>query len=75
MHDESWLWHKRLGHVNMNFITQLNNNELVRGLPKISFEKNKVCETCLIGKQIIFFLKTKISSLHQDLLSFFTWIC
>ena len=32
MHDESWLWHRRLGHVNMNLITQLNKNELVRGL-------------------------------------------
>ena len=52
MYDESWLWHKRLGHVNINLIIQLNNNELVRGLPKISFEKNKVCETCQMGKQI-----------------------
>ena len=44
MRDESWLWHKRLRHVNMNLITQLNKNEFVRGLPKISFEKDKVCE-------------------------------
>ena len=48
-HDESWLWHRRLGHVNMNLITQLNKNELVRGLPKISFEKDKVCEACQMG--------------------------
>ena len=44
MDDESWLWHRRLGHVNMNLITQLKKNELVRGLPKISFDK--ICETC-----------------------------
>ena len=50
--DESWLWHRRLGHVNMNLITQLNKNELVRGLLKISFEKDKVCEACQMGKQI-----------------------
>ena len=37
MHDENWLWH-----VNMNLINKLNKNELVRGLPKISFEKDKV---------------------------------
>ena len=48
----SWLWHRRLGHVNMNLITQLNKNELVRGLPKIFFEKDKVCEACQMGKQI-----------------------
>ena len=52
MHDESWLWHRRLGHVNMNLITQLDKNELVRGLPKISFEKDKFCEACQMGKQI-----------------------
>ena len=52
MHDESWFWHRILGHVNMNFITQLNKNELVRGLPKIFFEKDKVCEACQMGEQI-----------------------
>ena len=52
MYDESWLWHRRLRHVNMNLITQLNKNELVRDLPKISFEKDKVCEACQMGKQI-----------------------
>ena len=36
----------------MNIITQLNNNELVRGLPKISFEKDEICEACQMGKQI-----------------------
>ena len=36
--------------MNMNLITQLNKNELVRGLPKISFEKDKVCEACQMGK-------------------------
>ena len=75
MHDESWLWHRRLGHVNMNLITQLNKNELVRGLPKISFEKDKVCEACQMGKQIktSFKIKNFISTsrplelLHRDL--------
>ena len=34
MHDQSWLWHKRLGHANIDLISQLNKDELVRGLPK-----------------------------------------
>ena len=75
MHDESWLWHRRLGHVNMNLITQLNKNELVRGLPKISFEKDKVCEACQMGKQIKTSFKNKnfistsrpLELLHIDL--------
>ena len=75
MHDKSWLWHERLGHVNMNLITQLNNNKLVRDLPKISFEKDKVCETCQMEKQIKTSFKNKIfistsrplELLHMDL--------
>ena len=75
MHDESWLRHRRLGHVNMNLITQLNKNELVIGLPKISFEKDKVCEACKMGKQIKTSFKNKnfiftsrpLELLHMDL--------
>ena len=75
MHDESWLWHRRLGHMNMNLITQLNKNELIRGLPKMSFEKNKVCEACQMGKQIKTSFKNKnlistsrpLELLHMDL--------
>ena len=51
MHDQSWLWHRRLGHANMDLISQLNKDELVRGLPKINFQKT-ICEACQIGKQI-----------------------
>ena len=67
IHDESWLWHLILRYVNINLITQLNKNELVRGFPKFSFEKYKVCEACQMGKQIKQILKTKISFLQQDL--------
>ena len=75
MHDESWLWHRILGHVNMNLITQLNKNELVRSLPKITSEKDKVCEACQMGKQIKTSFKNKkfistsrpLELLHMDL--------
>ena len=46
--------------MNMNLITPLNKNELVRGLPKISFEKDKVCEACQMGKQIKTSFENKI---------------
>ena len=59
MHNKSWLWHGKLGHVNMNLITQLNKNKLVRGLPKISFEEDKICEACQMGKQIKTSFKNK----------------
>ena len=52
MYDQSWLGHRRLGHANMDLISQLNKDELVRGFPKINFQKDKVCEACQVGKQI-----------------------
>ena len=41
MHDQSWLWHRRLGYTNMDLISQLNKNEFVRGHLKINFQKDK----------------------------------
>nr|CAN62871.1 hypothetical protein VITISV_015208 [Vitis vinifera] len=75
MHDQSWLWHRRLGHANMDLISQLNKDELVRGLPKINFQKDKVCEACQVGKQIKNSFKNKnfistsrpLELLHMDL--------
>ena len=72
MHDQSWLWHRRLGHANMDLISQLNKDELVRGLPKINLQKDKVCEACQIGKQIknsLNFISTTrpLKLLHMDL--------
>ena len=53
---------------------QLNKNELVRGLPKINFQKDKVCEACQMGKQIKTLSKTKISFQHLGLLTCCIWI-
>jgi hypothetical protein len=35
-YDESWLWHRRLGHLNFDHIIKLKNNGAVKDLPKIS---------------------------------------
>ena len=75
MHDQSWLWHRRLGHANMDFILQPNKNELVRGFLKINFQKDQVCEACQVGKQIKNSFKNKnfisttrsLELLHMDL--------
>ena len=75
MHDQSWLWHRRLGHANMNLISQLNKDEHVKGLSKINFQKYKVCEVCQVGKQIKNSFKNKnlistsrpLELLHMDL--------
>lgn len=37
----SWLWHKRLGHANMDLQNKLSNQEIIVGLTNIEFEKIK----------------------------------
>ncbi|KAK1695465.1 hypothetical protein QYE76_012162 [Lolium multiflorum] len=51
-HDEGWLWHRRLGHVNMRNLKQLLKGEHIVGLTVISFEKDRVCSACVAGKQL-----------------------
>jgi len=48
--DDSWLWHRRAAHINMHHLNHLARKELVIGLPKLKFEKNKLCEACQKGK-------------------------
>ncbi|KAK2978671.1 hypothetical protein RJ640_023385 [Escallonia rubra] len=40
--ETSWLWHRRLGHMHMEHLKDISSKELVRGLPKIKFEKDKM---------------------------------
>ena len=49
--DEKWLWHKKLGHAHMRLIYEISQKELVKGLPKISFDDHSTCEFCQRGKQ------------------------
>ncbi|KAK1650786.1 hypothetical protein QYE76_068591 [Lolium multiflorum] len=51
-HDEGWLWHLRLGHVNMRNLKKLLKGEHIVGLTGISFEKDRVCSACVAGKQL-----------------------
>jgi hypothetical protein len=49
-YDESWLWHRRLGHLNFYHIIKLRNNGEVKDIPKISKPYDSVCKSCQIGK-------------------------
>nr|GFB74249.1 retrovirus-related Pol polyprotein from transposon TNT 1-94 [Tanacetum cinerariifolium] len=40
---KSWLWHRRLSHLNFNAINHLARQGLVRGLLKLKFEKDHLC--------------------------------
>ncbi|GJX28825.1 retrovirus-related pol polyprotein from transposon TNT 1-94 [Tanacetum coccineum] len=47
---KSWLWHRRLSHLNFGAINHLARHGLVRGLPKLKFEKDNICSACAMGK-------------------------
>ncbi|GKV17211.1 hypothetical protein SLEP1_g27745 [Rubroshorea leprosula] len=72
---ESWLWHRRLGHASMHLISKLSKKDLVIGLPKLVFEKDKICDACQQGKQTKISFKSKkdvttsrpLELLHLDL--------
>ena len=48
--DESWLWHKKLSHLNFKTMNSLVKRELVRGLPQMEFTHEGLCEACQKGK-------------------------
>ncbi|GJU82776.1 retrovirus-related pol polyprotein from transposon TNT 1-94 [Tanacetum coccineum] len=47
---KSWLWHRRLSHLNFGAINHLARHGLVRGLPKLKFEKDHLCSAYALGK-------------------------
>ena len=44
--DDSWLWYRRLGHASMDTISKRLKKDLVIGLPKLDFSKDKICHAC-----------------------------
>ncbi|GJT74779.1 retrovirus-related pol polyprotein from transposon TNT 1-94 [Tanacetum coccineum] len=47
---KSWLWHRRLSHLNFGALNHLAINGLVHGLPRLKFEKDHLCSACAMGK-------------------------
>nr|GEX07218.1 retrovirus-related Pol polyprotein from transposon TNT 1-94 [Tanacetum cinerariifolium] len=73
--NKSWLWHRRLNHLNFVTINDLARKDLVRGLPRLKFEKDHLCFTCQLGKSKKHTHKPKtentnlevLHTLHMDL--------
>ncbi|KAF8394079.1 hypothetical protein HHK36_020284 [Tetracentron sinense] len=47
--DESWIWHRRYGHLNFQSLKTLQQQNMVYGLPVIQ-EVKEACEGCALGK-------------------------
>ena len=73
--NKSWLWHRRLNHLNFSTINELTRKDLVRGLPRLKYEKDHLCSACQMGKSKKHTHKPKtvnsimevLHTLHMDL--------
>nr|GEU37174.1 copia protein [Tanacetum cinerariifolium] len=73
--NKSWLWHHRLNHLNFGTINDLTRKDLVRGLPRLKFEKDDICSAYQLGKSKKHTHKPKaentnlevLNTLHMDL--------
>nr|GEZ76987.1 hypothetical protein [Tanacetum cinerariifolium]GEZ83105.1 hypothetical protein [Tanacetum cinerariifolium] len=63
---KSWLWHRRLSHLNFGAINHLARQGLVRGLPKLKFEKDHLCSACAMGKSTKKTHKPKSEDTNQE---------
>ena len=72
---ESWIWHKKLSHLNFSNLNELVRKDLVRGLPKVMFNVDGLCDASQKAKQRRTSFKNKTESsideplhlLHLDL--------
>ena len=48
--EESWLWHRRLCHVNFYNIVKIRKFRKVRGIPNLTKLDVGLCKNCQIGK-------------------------
>nr|GFC85713.1 retrovirus-related Pol polyprotein from transposon TNT 1-94 [Tanacetum cinerariifolium] len=63
---KSWLWHRRLSHLNFGSINHLARQGLVRGLSKLKFEKGDLCSACAMGKSTKKTHKPKSKDTNQE---------
>ncbi|GJR05217.1 retrovirus-related pol polyprotein from transposon TNT 1-94 [Tanacetum coccineum] len=47
---KSWLWHRRLSHLNFGTLNKLAKDGLARGISKLKFQKDHLCSACALGK-------------------------
>nr|GFA09842.1 hypothetical protein [Tanacetum cinerariifolium] len=43
---QAWLWHRRLSHLNFDYINLLSKKDVVIGLPELKYIKDKLCSSC-----------------------------
>ncbi|GJW82495.1 retrovirus-related pol polyprotein from transposon TNT 1-94 [Tanacetum coccineum] len=66
--NKSWLWHRQLNHLNFCTINDLARKYLVRGLPRLKFEKDHLCSDCQMRKSKKYTHKPKSENTIMEVL-------
>ncbi|GJS04161.1 retrovirus-related pol polyprotein from transposon TNT 1-94 [Tanacetum coccineum] len=72
---QAWLWHRRLSHLNFDYINLFSKKDVVIGLPKLKYVKDQLCSSCEVSKAKRSSFKSKtvpsskgrLNLLHMDL--------
>nr|GEX36348.1 retrovirus-related Pol polyprotein from transposon TNT 1-94 [Tanacetum cinerariifolium] len=72
---QAWLWHRRLSHLNFDYINLLSKKDIVIGLPELKYVKDQLCSSCELSKEKRSSIKSKaipsskgrLNLLHMDL--------
>lgn len=48
--EESWLWHRKIAHLNSWYINNLVTGEMVQGLPILKFDNETIFSACECDK-------------------------
>ncbi|GJT68588.1 retrovirus-related pol polyprotein from transposon TNT 1-94 [Tanacetum coccineum] len=65
---QAWLWHRRLSHLNFDYINLLSKKDIVIGLPKLKYVRDHLCSSCEVSKaKTVPSSKGRLNLLHMDL--------
>ncbi|GKD83709.1 retrovirus-related pol polyprotein from transposon TNT 1-94, partial [Tanacetum coccineum] len=63
---KSWLWHRRLCHLNFDTLNKLAKDGLAQGILKLKFKKDHLCLACALGKSKKSSHQTKAEDTNQE---------
>ncbi|GJZ25247.1 retrovirus-related pol polyprotein from transposon TNT 1-94 [Tanacetum coccineum] len=72
---QAWLWHRRLSHLNFDYINLLSKKDVVNGLPMLKYVKDQLCSSFEMSKakrssfksKAVQSSKGRLNLLHMDL--------
>ncbi|GJY82653.1 retrovirus-related pol polyprotein from transposon TNT 1-94 [Tanacetum coccineum] len=64
---QAWLWHRRLSHLNFDYINLLSKKDIVIGLPKLKYVRDHLCSSCEVSKAKRSSFKSKTVPSSKDI--------